>query len=235
MPGMVDLITTDVSRTRGRFINRSTPYTIARFGAAVAAVLACSACASPIRVPHDVPTADPAASATPPFVPFGGAPAVTDPLPVTVLGGDPCTDAFTPAQVETAIGVSVAGRREDLAETGPACAWTNDATGGAVGVAYILNTHIGLSGVYTYTRPKTAIWRPLPAVRGLPAVAHAGDVGQPPPTGFCQASVGLADTVSVDISLHLGRGKRDTADPCGEPLQQICDLVVATLQAKGRR
>ncbi|MEV7043951.1 DUF3558 domain-containing protein [Amycolatopsis sp. NPDC051061] len=211
----------------------STRHAKTRLGAATAAVLACAACASPVAVPHTALTADPAAPATS-SVPFGGAPVVLHPLPPTVLEGDPCTEALTPDQVETAIGVRVPGEREDLPEVGPACAWTNHSTFGAVGVSYDLTTHTGLSSVYANTQPKSTIWRPLPPVQGFPAVAHAGVIGDTPPRGFCQASIGLADTYAVDISLHLGDSKRGNTDPCGEPLQQICDLVITTLRAKGR-
>ncbi len=212
----------------------STPQVITRLGATAATLLLCAACAAPVQGPHTTPPAASTTSSVSPSVPFGGAPAVSNPLPATVLDGDPCTEALTPDQVEIAIGAGVPGVREDLPETGPACAWTNHDTGGAVGVAYTLNIHTGLSGVYANTQPKSPIWRPLPPVQGFPAVAHAGHLGQPPPVGFCQASVGLADTFSVDISLHLGDSKRGIADPCGEPLQQICDLVITTLRTKGR-
>ncbi|VVJ22662.1 Uncharacterised protein [Amycolatopsis camponoti] len=205
-----------------------TPTAITRLGVAAAATLACAACASPAPLPQTVP------AESSPSVPYGGAPAVTAPLPATVLDGDPCTDALTPDQVETATGVRVPGTREDLAAVGPACTWSNHTTGGTVSVSYTRNTHTGLSGVYTNTQPQSAIWRPLPPVQGLPAVANASTRGQTPPIGFCQASVGLTDTLSVDISLHLGSSKRGIADPCGDPLQQICDLVITTLRAKGR-
>lgn len=211
---------------------RSTSRLITRLAATAAVVLACAACTSPPRASRTVPAADPAEPATSPSVPFGGAPAVADPLPASVLEGDPCTDALTPDRVQTSIGVRVAGTREDLPGIGPACAWSNRGTGGTIGVAYVLSTHTGLSGIYA--QPKAAVWRPMPPVQGLPAIAHAGAVGEPPPTGFCQASVGIADTLSVDISLHLGSSKWDIADPCGEPLRQICDLVITTLRAKGR-
>ncbi|MEV6639716.1 DUF3558 family protein [Amycolatopsis sp. NPDC051371] len=210
-----------------------TPHAVTRFGAA-AVVLACAACVSPTRVSYTVLSAGPAEPASSSSVPFGGAPAVTNPLPQTVLDGDPGTEASTPDQVEAAIGVLVSGEREDLPQVGPACAWTNHSTGGAVGVSYDLNTHTGLSSVYANTQPKSVIWRPLPPVQGFPAVAHTGARGQTPPREFCQASIGLADTYAVNISLHLGDSKRGNVDPCGEPLQQICDLVITTLRAKGR-
>src|SRR5207248_7181239 len=136
-----------------------------------------------------------------PGLPFAGAPKVIHPLPLSVLVGDPCTDALTPQQVATTIGVNVAGRRVDIPQLGPACAWNNHETGGAVGVSYVLNTHVGLSGVYANTQPKAALWRELPPIQGFPAVAHAGGKGDRVPAGFCQASVGLADTFSIDVNL----------------------------------
>jgi hypothetical protein len=212
----------------------STPQALTRLGATAAALMLSAACAAPGHGSHAVPTAASMTSSVPPSVPFGGAPAVSNPLPATVLDGDPCTEALTPDQVETAIGVRVPGEREDLPQIGPACAWTNHATSGAVSVSYDLNTHTGLSSVYANTQPKSAIWRPLPPVQGFPAVAAAGVIGNQPPLDFCQASIGLADTYTVDISLHLGDSKRGHVDPCGPPLRRICDLVITTLRAQGR-
>jgi hypothetical protein len=164
-------------------------------------------------------------------LPYAGAPKVPDPLPSSVLSGDPCKDALTPQQVATAIGVDVAGQREDLPQVGPACAWTNAETGGAVGVSYTVNTHVGLSGVYANTQPKAALWRELPAIQGFPAVAHAGKKGDELPIGFCQASVGLADSFSIDVSLNLGESKKHTQDACSL-ISQIADMTVSTLRAK---
>jgi hypothetical protein len=164
-------------------------------------------------------------------LPYAGAPKVNDPLPASVLSGDPCTDALTPEQVVAAVGVSVAGEREDLAQTGPACAWSNHGTGGAVGVSYTVNTHVGLSGVYANTRPQSAVWHVLPDIQGFPAVAHAGTKGGEIPIGFCQASIGLADSVSIDVSLTLGASKRNTEDACSL-IPQIADMTVTTLRAK---
>ncbi|UOZ03300.1 DUF3558 domain-containing protein [Amycolatopsis sp. WQ 127309] len=170
-------------------------------------------------------------NASAPGLPFAGAPRVADPLPLSVLAGDPCSDALTPDQVVAAVGASVSGQREDLAEVGPACAWSNRDTGGAVGVSYTLNTHVGLSGVYANTKPQSALWRELPAIQGFPAVAHAGAKGGTVPAGFCQASIGLADNLSIDVSLTLGVSKKDTEDACSL-ISQIADMTVTTLRAK---
>ncbi|MBE8519373.1 DUF3558 domain-containing protein [Amycolatopsis sp. H6(2020)] len=164
-------------------------------------------------------------------LPYAGAPKVPNPLPVSVLSGDPCTDALTPQQVLTAIGVDVAGRREDLPQLGPACAWTNHETRGAVGVGYTLNTHVGLSGVYANTKPKSPLWQELPPIQGFPAVAYADSKGDQGPVDFCQASVGLADSFSIDVSLTLGSSKKNTENACAL-ISQVADMAVTTLRAK---
>jgi hypothetical protein len=164
-------------------------------------------------------------------LPFSGAPKVSNPLPAAALSGDPCGEALTSEQVKDAIGVAVQGKREDLAQTGPACSWSNRDTGGAVGVSYTVNTHVGLSGVYANTQPRSAVWKVLPDVQGFPAVAYSGSKSGGPAEGFCQESIGLADEFTIDVSLTLGSGKRGTADACSL-ISQIGDMAVTTVKAK---
>jgi hypothetical protein len=199
--------------------------------AASGLAVACSGHSGPGGTSGSAAAAPPGRNASSPGLPFAGAPKVRDPLPSSVLAGDPCADALTPDQVVAAVGVQVTGQREDLAQVGPACAWSNHDTGGAVGVSYALTTHVGLSDVYANTQPKSALWKELPAVQGFPVVAHAGIKGSAIPADFCQASVGLSDSISIDVSLTLGESKRDTADACGL-VSQIVDMTVTTLRAK---
>lgn len=191
----------------------------------------CSAHRSSGGTPGSAMPAPGGQNASSPGLPYAGAPKVADPLPASVLSGDPCADALTREQVVAAVGIDVPGRREDLAPIGPACAWVNLGSGGAVGVSYTVNTHAGLSGVYANTRPKSAVWRELPAVQGFPAVAHAGDKGGEIPIGYCQASIGLADSFSIDVSLTLGESKKKTEDACSL-ITRIADMTVTTLRAK---
>lgn len=198
---------------------------------ALAAVLTasagCSGASAPVPAPTPTSTIEAPTSEAERELPFGGAPAVPEPMSLGKLAGDPCTEALTPQQVETAIGAQVAGEREDLLQIGPACAWTNRDTGGAVGVSYTLNAHEGLSAVYTRTRPLSPVWRVMPDVQGFPAVAHSDSKA----LNFCQESVGLRDDTSIDISLQLGARKRDKADAC-ELIGTIADMVVTTLQTR---
>jgi hypothetical protein len=179
-----------------------------------------------------------------PAVPVAGAPKVPNPLPDarSVLAGDPCTDSMTPERLVAAIGVVVPGKREDLAPLGPACGWFNRDTGGAIGVSYTLNTHVGISGVYENTRPQSGVFRELPPVRGFPAVIYSGSKGDTGPFAFCQATVALTDRISLDISLSLGTSKSVSlrtqkskiADAC-ELVPQIADMAVQSLLEHARR
>jgi hypothetical protein len=87
-----------------------------------------------------------------------------------------------------------------------------------------------LSGVYQNTKPQSGVWKPLADIQGFPAVAYAGNPGQTP-KDYCIATVGLADDITVDVSLALGKTKIGTVDPC-DLAGQAADAVVTTLKAK---
>lgn len=196
--------------------------------AGLLAILSASACGtgSPSRGASPSRTVSSAAERP---LPYGDAPPVTrEPMSLGKLAGDPCAEALTPDQVEAAVGARVTGKREDLAPVGPACGWFNRDTGGAVGVSYTLNAHDGLSAVYANTRPQSRVWRVLPDVQGFPAVAHSDDDEQ---LTFCQASVGVRDDTSIDISLTLGSGKWGAADAC-ELVRTIADMAITTLEGR---
>jgi hypothetical protein len=202
--------------------------TLLRYSAiCAAAALSLASCTSDSPPSANrAPTGDTSSS-----LPYAGAPRIANPLPPSVLSGDPCADALTHEQVVAAVGVDVPGTRGDLAQIGPGCTWFNRDTGGAVGVSYTINTHVGLSGVYANTQPQSAVWKELPPVQGFPAVAFAGNSGGAIPGDFCQASVGLADSFSVDVSLTLGSTKRHSGDACAL-ISEVAEMTVATLKAK---
>jgi Protein of unknown function (DUF3558) len=168
----------------------------------------------------------PPSSSTAAGLPHSGAPPVRDPLPESVLAGNPCDEALTVTQVKAALGKTVVGEPGRIA-TGATCVWQRVERGSSVGVGYITETHEGLSAVYANTRPQSRVWRPLPPIQGFPAVAHAGGIKQ-----FCAVSVGLADNLSVDISAILGFAKEGEVDPC-DVTAQIADMVVTNLRKKG--
>src|SRR5690606_21660742 len=80
-------------------------------------------------------------------LPHSGAPAVSDPLPESVLPEDPC-DAFTREQVEAAVGDNAPeGKREEL-PTGPTCTWQDTESGACFGAFYSTTLRQGLSAYY---------------------------------------------------------------------------------------
>lgn len=174
----------------------------------------------------DTPTQD---SATPGTtgqpLPYAGAPKVSNPLPASVLDGDPCTEALTPDQVRQALGKSIAGERNDSQSLGPYCAWANLDTGARIAVGYTTKVHTGLSGVYANTKPKTNTWKELAPIGGYPAVAYdiSGD--------RCVITVGLADDVSIDVSGSVRDSKIGTTDPC-EPTAKAAGTVVENMKKK---
>jgi hypothetical protein len=159
-------------------------------------------------------------------LPFAGAPKVSNPLPASVLAGDPCADALTPEQITQALGAQVQGESNAINRIGPSCEWFNRDTTGKVTVTYVTETHVGLSGVYQNSRPGDSSWKELPLIQGFPAVAHNKV------TSSCQVSVGLADDLSIDVTTHLGSSKGGgQSDPC-EVAPQVANLVVTTLKKK---
>jgi hypothetical protein len=199
------------------------------FAAAALSLSACTTKTPPAdRTPpasNDAPT-----SSSGTGVPFAGAPTVANPLPASVLSGDPCADALTPAQLEDFIGAPLKTDRADLPQLGPACSWGNLSQGSNINVGYDITTHNGLSGLYQNTKPQSGVWKPIADVSGFPAVAHAGNRGTTP-TDYCITTVGLADDLSVNVAVNVSREKQGTLDPC-DASTDVADAVVATLKSK---
>lgn len=160
--------------------------------------------------------------------PFAGAPKVTNPLPASVVSGSPC-EALTPQQVQVNIGVSVAGEPDHLPGIGPQCTWTNRQTSAQMGVSFTTEPKTGLSGDYANSRPQMAVWKELPPIQGLPAVAYS-DKKQPNPD-FCVVAIGITDTLSVDVTLALSLQKSGKTDAC-TVVPLTANDVVTTLKQK---
>ena len=160
-----------------------------------------------------------------PTLPFAGAPKVPNPLPASVLSGDPCRDALTPDQVAQALGKQVDGESHALQGIGQVCNWVNRDTTGQVTVTYYTEPHDGLSGDYQNVKPQEPAWKELPAIGGFPAVVSAKHASS------CQVSVGLADDLSISVAVALGSSKRGNADPC-DVAPQVAALAVSTLKKK---
>jgi hypothetical protein len=163
-------------------------------------------------------------------LPYAGAPDVSHPLPASVVAGDPCNDALTPAQVKEALGTEVSGQPGSTPGLGRKCDWANLDTTAVVTVFFITETHQGLSDLYANTKPQAKVWKVLPDIQGFPAVAYlSADGGDQKST--CGVSVGLANDVAVDVELALSRAKVGTVDPCSVA-PKAADAVVTTLRQK---
>lgn len=161
-------------------------------------------------------------------LPYGGAPKVSNPLPLSVLSGDPCADALTTDQTRTVFNRVVSGERSDSGALGPTCDWSTPDTGALVLITYD-STHDGLSSVYQNTKPQTIVWREN-SVQGFPAAAYATDDGAQ--DRACNISVGITDSATVDIDLTIGTtGVAQGKDPCTADLT-IADMVVGNLKQK---
>lgn len=183
------------------------------------------------RVSSSGNTSPPVSSGSPAGLPYAGVPKVVNPLPASVLAGNPCSDALTSEQIATLLGSPVRSEGGETPGVGPDCGWTNPDRGSQIGVGYDITTRIGLSGVYQNTKPKSAVWKPITEIQGFPAVAHAGQPGRTPPADFCAVSIGLADDLAIDVSVSLGRAKIGVLEPC-DAARQAADAAVATLKAK---
>lgn len=164
-------------------------------------------------------------------LPHSGAPAVSDPLPESVLSGDPC-EALTSQQVKVALGAEVSeGERRDLDEVGPGCGWSNPATFGGLQIGFHTVTRQGLSATYANAKPRSAIFRELGSIQGFPAVAYKDGEDD----RICTVVVGLADEYSITSTIGLSVAKKtEGVDSC-VPAEQVVELVVGNLKAKAGR
>jgi hypothetical protein len=123
----------------------------------------------------------------------------------------------------------VAGEPDQLPGIGQKCTWTNLKSGGQVAVYFATAPGDGLSGDYANTRPKMPVWKVLPPIQGLPAVAYS-DNGKPNPD-FCAVAIGVTDTLSVDVLLNLSDQKSGKTDAC-TVVPLTANDVVTTLKQK---
>ncbi|WP_329070204.1 DUF3558 domain-containing protein [Amycolatopsis sp. NBC_01480] len=199
----------------------------------VSAAFVAAGCSGPNTPGTPSPASQPPSSSAAPASqtpPYAGAPKVASPLPSTVLSGSAC-DALTPDQVKVNIGVTVAGKPDHLPGIGAECNWANSQTGGQIGVFYVTEPKTGLSGNYANTRPQMAVWKELPPIQGFPAVAYSDD-GKPNPS-YCAVSVGITDTLSIDVHANLSDQKAGKVDACAIAPETANDVVTTLKQKAG--
>ena len=162
-------------------------------------------------------------------LPHSGAPAVSDPLPESVLPEDPC-DAFTREQVEYALGDNAPeGKREEL-PTGPTCIWRDAESGAGFGAFYSTTLRQGLSAYYKNSKPQVEVWRELPPIGGFPAIAYQSDKEEV----SCGVAIGFADDYVIEVPANPSRAKIGELDPC-EMAQDMAELLVENLKERAGR
>ncbi|MCR3719974.1 MULTISPECIES: DUF3558 domain-containing protein [Prauserella salsuginis group] len=161
-------------------------------------------------------------------LPHSGAPAVTNPLPKSVLDGDPCTDALTKAQAKNFFGDAVTSKDDDSQDLGPGCSWSNDDAMAGFTLNYDVNVGQGLSAVYANSKPKVDNFAEIGPIGGFPAAQYWDD-GQ---KRNCNTFVGLADEYGLVMSLTIGTDSAEQGDDPCEAARTVMDRVVGNLKAK---
>ncbi|WP_084706098.1 DUF3558 domain-containing protein [Prauserella rugosa] len=148
--------------------------------------------------PSSAPTGSPAPSG----LPHSGAPAVDNPMPASVLSGDPC-QILTAEQVKTALGDNASsGVRHDLDELGPRCRWSNTEARASFVVTFQTAHKQGLSTTYANVKPQAAAFNEVAPIDGYPAVTYQDQEAGGP---MCTAMVGLSDEYAVSVTGTIGR------------------------------
>ncbi|WP_083665936.1 DUF3558 domain-containing protein [Saccharomonospora sp. CUA-673] len=161
-------------------------------------------------------------------LPHSGAPAVTNPLPESVLSGDPCVEAVTEEQAKELLGEGVQHEPQQAPELGPSCRWSNLDTGAAFRLSYDVNTREGLSGGYRNVEPQMPIFNEIEPVDGFPAVEYKKSEDDL----TCTTVVGLADEYGLLLTLTVGQSGREKGnDPC-DGGRIVMEQIVSNLKAK---
>lgn len=178
------------------------------------------------------PTAGSSASSSPSAggsdLPHSGAPAVENPMPESVLSGDPC-EALTRQQITDALGNDASqGERRDLEPVGPGCSWSAALAGdGSFTLGFNTATREGLSAVYANAKPKMGVFRELAPIEGFPAVAYK----RTEDARDCTVDVGLADEYTVSITSTQSTAKEGQADSC-EGTETVMSWLMGNLKEK---
>ena len=161
-------------------------------------------------------------------LPHSGAPAVDNPLPESVVSGDPC-QALTPEQVKTALGDGASqGERQDLDGLGPRCRWTHLSNQSSFAVTFQTEPGEGLSATYANAKPQMPVFNEVGPIEGFPAIEYKKSDTDP----MCTTMVGLADEYAISVTGTIGvDAEQEGKDSC-KPGQQVASWVVANLKAR---
>lgn len=197
-------------------------------GSAVLATAGCSGEDGGQSDPTPSSASDSTASPGTSGLPNSGAPAVTNPLPESVLSGDPC-EAMTPQQITDALGDGASqGERRDLDQLGPRCNWSAaTSSGGGFTLTFGTKSRQGLSSFYANAKQQMEVFRELAPIEGFPAVAYksSNDARE------CTVGVGLANEYTVSITSTQSTAKEGKADSC-EGTETVMSWLVGNLTQK---
>ncbi|GAA1250177.1 hypothetical protein GCM10009676_40990 [Prauserella halophila] len=171
----------------------------------------------------DSTTAAPSTSASAQEPPHSGAPAVTNPLPESVLSAEPC-DVVTPEQVTELLGKPVEGTEADLDELGEGCEWQNPQRMSGFDLQYNTVMRQGLSAAYANVPSQMEHFEETGPIQGFPAVEYNNGEEE----NLCTVVVGLADEYNVSTNVTLGQDAEDQ-DSC-EAANQVADIIVGNLK-----
>ncbi|GAA3586559.1 DUF3558 domain-containing protein [Amycolatopsis ultiminotia] len=198
--------------------------------ALLGAALLLAACSSTTAgTPSPAPSSSTAPASRVP--PYAGAPKVENPLPDSVLAGDPC-QALTQEQIVSDVGPGITGKQESASGFGPTCDWPDSDAGSLLTVSFMTGQKLGLSALYDQTRKLMKRFDVLPPVQGYPAVAYDDHPGPQSPS--CQTAVGISDTLRFEIGVELGAANRDKTDAC-RITTAVAGQVLTTLMQKAGR
>ncbi|WP_409462448.1 DUF3558 domain-containing protein [Amycolatopsis sp. GA6-003] len=158
--------------------------------------------------------------------PSSGAPKIANPLPASIVQGDPCK-VLTDAQVKTLFsGASPAVQPSEDTGVAKQCRWSNPSRGSGIGVQLVYAWKDGLGHVYA--KKNEGFFKELTPVQGYPVVAYGPSDDRS--TGRCSVAVGIADDAAFEIDVKLANDQvGSSADPC-QDAQHVAGLAVTTLK-----
>ncbi len=205
--------------------------TVLAVGSLAVLAPACSAedgQAEPQDAASSVPSSAAASSQAASDLPHSGAPAVDNPLPRSVLSGDPC-QALTPEQVKAALGDNAStGKRQNIDGLGPRCDWNNTDALASFAVTFQTEPGEGLSATYANAKPQMPVFNEVGPIEGFPAVVYKKSDTDP----MCTTMVGLSDEYAISVTGTLGVDAEEKGKDSCEPGQQVASWVVANLKAQ---
>lgn len=178
-------------------------------------------------------TTDSASSTTstsvPGQLPHSGAPPVTDPLPASVLEGNPC-GALTSANAKELLGSDYEQPRKDSTVLGPSCHWADLSTGTSFTVYYGTGFNAGLSQTYANVKPTAVRWVEMKPIEGYPVVGYLS-AGSRATNTDCQVMVGISNKLAYGVGMTLSEGAAKDTDPC-QAGRKVAVMVMDNLLEK---